>query len=462
MENKKVDENKSKRKEKIKVESNAESKKELQKISNVNYITGIIGAVIGGFIGAVPWILAYIYGNMMIAILVIFIAGGAYYGYKLCKGKVTKKLPIIIMLISIIIVAITSLLIIPIILIHTEGLNVSVNTIKYLYQTSEFEAEIIKDTIIAVVFTVIGGGVITAKIKQELAEGTINNKEQTPEELKSLKEQAIEKIKPIFEQYNAISKEHTIDKIELEAELEEKSIDKKLLDILKSVEIVKKEKGKFYYNQENENKEIKPKKQISKSNLIAIVIVIIALIASIAIIVTGQSKKNETKEVTDGVIKFDVNTTWTEYTNYYTSGWNYYKYISNFPIENANEIDVNNIDYTTYPAGLNVSYFQVDTAEFDSIEKIKEYMVEYINSAEDKPEIEQEISKTEKGYDVLKLKVTYNTEPEQIEYMYYILNNDMVATVDVYSFNMKDENEIENVVENIANSIEWVKTEIDE
>ena len=462
MENKKVDENKSKRKEKIKVESNAESKKELQKISNVNYITGIIGAVIGGFIGAVPWILAYIYGNMMIAILAIFIAGGAYYGYKLCKGKVTKKLPIIIMLISIIIVAITSLLIIPIILIHTEGLNVSVNTIKYLYQNSEFEAEIIKDTIIAVVFTVIGGGVITAKIKQELAEGTINNKEQTPEELKSLKEQAIEKIKPIFEQYNAISKEHTIDKIELEAELEEKSIDKKLLDILKSVEIVKKEKGKFYYNQENENKEIKPKKQISKSNLIAIVIVIIALIASIAIIVTGQSKKNETKEVTDGVIKFDVNTTWTEYTNYYTSGWNYYKYISNFPIENANEIDVNNIDYTTYPAGLNVSYFQVDTSEYDSIEKISNYMTEYINSAEEKPEVEQEIIKTRNGYDAVKMKLIYNAEPEQVEYIYYILNNDMVATVDVYSFNLKDEREIENVSQQISDSIEWIQTDINE
>ena len=456
MENKKVDE------KSLKETNKVEIKKEIIKVNKSNYITGILGAIVGGFIGAVPWILAYIYGNMMIAILAIFIAGGAYYGYKLCKGKVTKKLPIIIMLISIIIVAITSLLIIPIILIHTEGLNVSVNTIKYLYQNSEFEAEIIKDTIIAVVFTVIGGGVITAKIKQELAEGTINNKEQTPEELKSLKEQAIEKIKPIFEQYNAISKEHTIDKIELEAELEEKSIDKKLLDILKSVEIVKKEKGKFYYNQENENKEIKPKKQISKSNLIAIVIVIIALIASIAIIVTGQSKKNETKEVTDGVIKFDVNTTWTEYTNYYTSGWNYYKYISNFPIENANEIDVNNIDYTTYPAGLNVSYFQVDTSEYDSIEKISNYMTEYINSAEEKPEVEQEIIKTRNGYDAVKMKLIYNAEPEQVEYIYYILNNDMVATIDVYSFNMKDEKEIENVVENVANSIEWVNTEIDE
>ena len=46
--------------------------------------------------------------------------------------------------------------------------------------------------------------------------------------------------------------------------------------------------------------------------------------------------------------------------------------------------------------------------------------------------------------------------------MYYILNNDIVATVDVYSFNMKDEKEIEKVVEDIANSVEWVNTEMDE
>ena len=458
MENKKVDEKSLKEKATNKVEN----KKEIIKVNKSNYITGILGAIVGGFIGAVPWILAYIYGNMMIAILAIFIAGGAYYGYKLCKGKVTKKLPIIIMLISIIIVAITSLLIIPIILIHTEGYNVNIETIKYLYQDSEFKAGIIRDTVIAVVFTIIGGGVITANIKKELEEGTIDNKEQNPEEFEKLKQQAIVQIKPIFEKYNAIAKEHTIDKIELEAELEEKGIDKKLLDILKSVEIVKKEKGKFYYYSENENNQIKPKKQMSKSNIIAIIVGIIAVIAVVAIIITGQSKKNSTTEVTDGVIKFDINTTWTEYTNYYTSGWNYYKYISNFPIENANEIDVNNIDYTTYPAGLNVSYFQIDTTEYDSIDKISNYMMEYINSAEEKPEIEQEIIKTQNGYDAVKMKLTYNTEPEQVEYIYYILNNDMVATIDVYSFNMKDESEIEKMSQELADSIEWVKTEIDE
>ena len=458
MENKKVDEKSLKEKATNKVEN----KKEIIKVNKSNYITGILGAIVGGFIGAVPWILAYIYGNMMIAILAIFIAGGAYYGYKICKGKVTKKLPIIIMIISIIIVALTSLLIIPVILLHTEGYNVNIETIKYLYQDSEFKAGIIRDTVIAVVFTIIGGGVITANIKKELEEGTIENKEQNKEEFEKLKQEAIKQIKPIFEKYNAVTKDHTIDKIELEAELEEKGIDKKLLDILKSVEIVKKEKGKFYYVLENENKDLKPKKKMSKSNIIAIIVGIIAIIAVVTIIVIGQSKKNSTTEVTDGVIKFDINTTWTEYTNYYTSGWNYYKYISNFPIENANEIDVNNIDYTTYPAGLNVSYFQIDTTEYDSIDKISNYMMEYINSAEEKPEIEQEIIKTQNGYDAVKMKLTYNTEPEQVEYIYYILNNDMVATIDVYSFNMKDESEIEKMSQELADSIEWVKTEIDE
>ena len=41
--------------------------KENKKASG-SYVTGIIGAIIGGAIGAVPWIIAYIYGNMMIAL----------------------------------------------------------------------------------------------------------------------------------------------------------------------------------------------------------------------------------------------------------------------------------------------------------------------------------------------------------------------------------------------------------
>lgn len=434
--------------------------KENKKASG-SYVTGIIGAIIGGAIGAVPWIIAYIYGNMMIALLAILIAGGAYYGYKICKGKITKKVTIIITIISIIIVALVTLLIIPVILIHTEGMNTNLATIQYLYQDEEFTSAIIRDTLIAIVFTAVGVAVVNASIKKDLEEG-VTNKEQTPEEFAKEKQEAISKIKPIFEKYNAVSKEHTIDKIELEAELELNKIDKKLLETLQSVEIVKKEKGKFYYNAENENKEITPKKKMSKSNIIAIVVAVIAIIAVVAIIIYGYNQKNATIVYNDGTVSFEMNATWIEYSNYYAGGWNYYKYISNMPLSNTNEIDANEIDYSTYPAMLNVNYYEIDTSEYSSIQDVADYMTEYINSAEDKPEYEQEISKTEKGYDVLKIKATYNTEPAQVEYMYYILNGNVMATVDGYSFTLSDEKELAKVVADVANSFEWVGVGVSE
>lgn len=434
--------------------------KENKKASG-NYFTGIIGAIIGGAIGAVPWIIAYIYGNMMIALLAILIAGGAYYGYKICKGKITKKVTIIITIISIIIVALVTLLIIPVILIHTEGMNTNLATIQYLYQDEEFTSGIIRDTLIAIVFTAVGVAVVNSSIKKDLEEG-VTNKEQTPEEFAKEKQEAISKIKPIFEKYNAVTKEHTIDKIELEAELELNKIDKKLLTTLQSVEIVKKEKGKFYYNAENENKEITPKKKMSKSNIIAIVVAVIAIIAVIAIVIYGYNQKNATIVYNDGTVSFEMNATWIEYSNYYAGGWNYYKYISNMPLSNTNEFDANEIDYSTYPAMLNVNYYDVDTSEYSSIQDVADYMTEYINSAEDKPEYEQEISKTEKGYDVLKIKATYNTDPAQVEYMYYILNGNVMATVDGYSFTLSDEKELAKVVADVANSFDWVGVGVSE
>lgn len=459
-----------KKEERIK-KTNTNSKKEIDKKSRSNkqnektkgnYLLGIIGAIIGGFIGAVPWVLAYIYGNMMIALLAIFIAGGAFYGYKIFRGKVNKKVPIIIMITSLIIVAIVSVVIIPIILLYTEGWNVNIETIQYLFKDSEFKASIIQDTVIAIIFTAIGAGIITANIKKEIEEGSLTKTEQSPENFNKIKEEAIEKIKPIFEKYNALSKEHTIEKIELEVELEQKNIDITLLKTLQTVEIVKKVKGRYFYDIENENKDIKPKKQISKSNIIAIIVTIIAIIAVVIIIAIGQSKKNSTKEVTDGVVSFEINSNWIEYTNYYAGGWNYYKYISNFPIKDSNEIDTNEIDYSSYPAYINVTYFDVDKNEYSSIENIKNSMIEYINSAEEVPELESEIIKTNNGYEVLKMKLKYNTEPTQIEYMYYLLNGDTMAAIDAYTFNINDEEELQKNALEIVNSFKWLQVEVNE
>ena len=34
-----------------------------------NNLLGILGAVLGAFIGAIPWILVYVYGNLMFSFL---------------------------------------------------------------------------------------------------------------------------------------------------------------------------------------------------------------------------------------------------------------------------------------------------------------------------------------------------------------------------------------------------------
>ena len=48
-----------------------------------NNLLGILGAVLGAFIGAIPWILVYVYGNLMFSFLAFVIALTAFKGYTL-------------------------------------------------------------------------------------------------------------------------------------------------------------------------------------------------------------------------------------------------------------------------------------------------------------------------------------------------------------------------------------------
>ena len=41
-------------------------------MNNKSYFTGIIGALLGGFIAAIPWVLMYVYGNMILSLFLNF------------------------------------------------------------------------------------------------------------------------------------------------------------------------------------------------------------------------------------------------------------------------------------------------------------------------------------------------------------------------------------------------------
>ena len=125
------------------------------------YLIGIIGALIGALIGTIPWIILYVYGNMIYSVLAFVVAIAALKGYELLKGKVDKKLPIIIAIISVIAITIATLVIIPNLLLIKEIGTTSLANFKMLYADSEFSSALIGDYITSLLFTVLGkGGVI--------------------------------------------------------------------------------------------------------------------------------------------------------------------------------------------------------------------------------------------------------------------------------------------------------------
>ncbi len=134
------------------------------------YLMGILGATIGGFIASLPWILVYVYGNMIFSLLALPIALGAWKGYQLLKGKQDGKLPYIVAIISLIVITVATLVIIPMLLGVKNGLDFSFDILELLYQSSEFKTAIFKDYAISVLFTFLGIGGILGQIKESVEE----------------------------------------------------------------------------------------------------------------------------------------------------------------------------------------------------------------------------------------------------------------------------------------------------
>jgi hypothetical protein len=65
------------------------------KIQNGSYLTGILGALVGSFLGAIPSFLSIWFGNQIVAFLFALIPLGAYFGYKLAHGKMNHLVTVI-------------------------------------------------------------------------------------------------------------------------------------------------------------------------------------------------------------------------------------------------------------------------------------------------------------------------------------------------------------------------------
>lgn len=135
-------------------------------MKNKNYIA-LLGAVLGGLVASIPWILMYLFGNMILSLLATLIAVGAIFGYKLFKGEYFKQLPIFISVISVIIVTLDNLVVIPLIELKQGGYIVSFSNLAILYTIDSFKTAIIKDYVISLIFTILGISGVIKNLKNQ-------------------------------------------------------------------------------------------------------------------------------------------------------------------------------------------------------------------------------------------------------------------------------------------------------
>ena len=272
-----------------------------------NYVLGALGALVGAFIGAIPWILMYVFGNMMYSLLAILIVLCSFYGYKLTKAKIDKKVPVILSIASFISITVTMFVIIPMCLMAKEGMPISMEDFVTLYQYDEFTSAMIQDYIVALLFCLVVIGGIVYNLNKQIKEG----KESKDIKLLSndvsnevFSNEDIEKVKAVFEKSDAMTKNHTISKELVIEELYKEFDEQKangIFNYLKAQRIIKK-KSRQYYFSEKAQKSTWHRYGITSLKTFVIVMVLAIIIAGVIIFVENDTNNDNLNELQDSAL----------------------------------------------------------------------------------------------------------------------------------------------------------------
>lgn len=398
-----------------------------------NYLLGILGALIGGLIATIPWVLVYVYANMIYSILAIFVAMGALKGYQIFKGTIDKKLPIIIIIISLLSITIATLLIIPCLLMIKEDIAISVANLKLIYSNSDFITAMTRDFIISIVFTCLGISGVISSIKKQIA--MQSDSDQIKIDLSngnSKKER--DKIKNIFLEKNATSEETAIN-------IDEEEINESALNYLISKKIVSTIADKYYYSLEEEKKS-------KRKNIIVSVISIlcVALLLGVGIFLGNDSNKDTKKDkdlntkienvkVTKTYFNYEVPDNYKEYriTTAGSNGWNY----------------VPKKDLSGKSGYIEVYYMSSPITYSEKWEKNvkKSFEKDY-----DGEVIETNYFKTDNGLEVSNFEVKLK---DYTDHVYYIFGAKRVGIVEIIDYNKYDS--LEEDGKKVVESFTWVE-----
>lgn len=392
-----------------------------------SYIKGIIGALLGGIIATIPWVLAYVYLDMILSILAIIVAIFALKGYQLFKGKVSKYLPIIITVIALISITVATFIAIPCLLILEENLPVTLANFKLLYSNSGFITALIGDYAISILFTILGiSGVVTTlknqikdsqdlgNIKVDLSNG--NNKKDR------------QKVKDLFLSKNAINENNaiTID--------DSTGINMNTLNLLVIEGVIIKTGTKYFYSLEANEKATKKNKKVA-----IITFIIMFLLIGIPIVTGIIFDEKETildkNKSTVKDISYSVPNTYVESPDEYEENSWYY-----LPKE----------DLSGYSGYLLVYYF----------DSLNVYSDEWVQSSKYNFESHNEV-KSIKSFEHFKNKYSYDVVMFDLECdgyddtIYYIFGNKQMAVIEIIDYDILSY--LHTDAKDIVDNLKWNK-----
>lgn len=420
---------------------------------NNNRLIAIILGLIGGIIGTTPWVLIYVYGNMIVAILAVFIAMAAWKGYKLAKGKVDKYVPTIIVIISLISITVATFIIIPALLLLKEGHAVNVNAIKQLYEYNSFARAISGDYIISIIFTLLGISGVISNMKNHVETGKdINLLSYTTitDEEKTIIREAFEKI-DAFEKYNAKPKSLILEQL--------KDNDKILLNKFINRGIVRRYKGNYYYSDKFANN---PDKERIKSSfkLVLYVFIILIIITIIGSLLSSKNSNNDDNNNTyedeiityneviqDNIIKYNVPSNFIEVEKYRKERTYYY---------------TPKIDKTGYSGIISASYGTTDYT-LDEYNEFKQLLKETYVDTKDKDVISSKMNEftNSNSYKVIEIITEYQDETYPCtEYMYYIVNEKFYGLIYLTDYYSKYVKNIKEVAYSMVDKFDFIEGDV--
>lgn len=389
-----------------------------------NYFTGIIGAFLGGLVFTIPWILLYVYANMIYSLLAVLVAIGSLLGYQLFKGKVDKKLPIIITVISLLAITIATLVIIPILLLLKENIIATIPNIKLLYSESSFLSAIMRDYAMSIVFTILGISGVIASIKKQINDGEVDKIKIDLSNGNNKKEK--EKIKKIFVSHNALDELNMLDQDKL------KDINENTLNILINQHIIVKKDDKYYYSINNEKKS-------HQKNIIVIAVLLLIFIISIFIVINNNDNKNNTDTPNNDLqvskdISYTIPNTYKEFARKDEENSWYYLPKS---------------DLSGYSGYINLDYFDSDISySITWVENIKTYFETNYEAKTEKTDY----FKNSNNLDVAQFNFSIK---DYKDIVYYVFYENQIAVIEVIDYGKG--NNIQEDAKKLVDSLMWLK-----